>query len=346
MTGPLAAFPVALPRWMAEGPAPSLPLRLGGGASAATAIAALQFALGVELERYPYALYYPAVLAAAAVLGRGAALAATFASAVCVSFLLLEPRNSLAVDGTPDLLALTAFVFTAGLGGSLIELLVVAIRRLKSLQRALIDEADRLRDLNDELNHRMMNNFNILASLVLLEGRSHRDAAAQAFAALASRVRLFARLHAHLQPGRRGHRVELRPFLDDLCRDLGETVLAAHPVSLGCEMEPIALSDRQATAIGLIVNEAVTNAAKHAFPHRRPGTIAVRLARPAPGRLRLEVADDGVGRGAAAADGGGSGLLRRLAAQLGGSVSIDADGGGSTVTVDLPEADPMADPRY
>jgi two-component sensor histidine kinase len=103
---------------------------------------------------------------------------------------------------------------------------------------------------------------------------------------------------------------------------------------------PIGLDAAQAVPVGLIVNEAVTNALKHAFPGERPGRVSVRLRRQGERGLRLEIADDGIGLpgGGADAEGGGTRLVRTLARQLGGRAAWHARPGGTTVAVAFPEA--------
>jgi two-component sensor histidine kinase len=92
--------------------------------------------------------------------------------------------------------------------------------------------------------------------------------------------------------------------------------------------------------VGLIVNEAVTNALKHAFPGERRGTVSVQLRHHGERGLRLEIADDGVGfaDGDAGAAGGGTRLVRVLARQLNGDAAWRAARPGTAVVVTFPEA--------
>ena len=92
----------------------------------------------------------------------------------------------------------------------------------------------------------------------------------------------------------------------------------------------------RAVALGLIVNELVTNAFKHAFA-ASAGTLRVGLHPLPDGRWRLEVADDGSGPATASAsgDGLGSRLVLGLANQLGGTVGVDHSD-GYRVRVDFP----------
>jgi two-component sensor histidine kinase len=106
--------------------------------------------------------------------------------------------------------------------------------------------------------------------------------------------------------------------------------------------DPISLSAAQAVPVGLIVNEAVTNALKHAFPGERPGSVTVRLRRQGERGLRLEIADDGVGlpvADAGAAGSGGTRLIGVLARQLSGHAAWQARP-GTAVVVTFPEAPP------
>ena len=138
--------------------------------------------------------------------------------------------------------------------------------------------------------------------------------------------------------------VEMRGFLDGLCSDLRATLAEGRPVAVRACADPISLSAAQAVPVGLIVNEAVTNALKHAFPSERPGSVAVRLRRQGERGLRLEIADDGVGLpGVDAGDAAGSGgtrLIRALARQLNGHPAWQARP-GTAVVVTFPE--PPAD---
>ena len=108
----------------------------------------------------------------------------------------------------------------------------------------------------------------------------------------------------------------------------------------------ISLHAAQAVPVGLIVNEAVTNALKHAFPGERQGAVTVRLRRHGESRLRLEIADDGVGlpgSDAGAPGGSGTRLVRLLARQLDGHAAWHARP-GTTVVVTFPEAQPDQPP--
>ena len=97
---------------------------------------------------------------------------------------------------------------------------------------------------------------------------------------------------------------------------------------------------RDATTLGILVAELVTNAVKHAFPAGRGGTITVTLKRDEAGVPTLKVLDDGVGLPGEQlpGDGGlGSVIVRQLATQFGGQPHYERrSGGGLSVSVSLP----------
>ena len=101
--------------------------------------------------------------------------------------------------------------------------------------------------------------------------------------------------------------------------------------------EPTTLPADTARSLGLVVNELVTNAFRHAFAADGPGTVRVEFGRDAGGRLRLSVADDGVGLpdGADAGDGLGLRLVTMTAEQLDAGLAIGQDS-GTQVTLTLP----------
>jgi two-component sensor histidine kinase len=94
----------------------------------------------------------------------------------------------------------------------------------------------------------------------------------------------------------------------------------------------------QAVPAGLIVNEAATNAVKHAFPGGRSGTIRVEfVCNRAARQGALVVADNGVGMGAPRPGGSGLELMAALAAQLGGSLErTPIATGGTAIVVTFP----------
>lgn len=108
-------------------------------------------------------------------------------------------------------------------------------------------------------------------------------------------------------------------------------------VTLECETADIELDADRLVALGLAVNELVTNATKHAFVNQDRGTIVVRVDS-ADGRILLDVSDNGMGPEKAPHTDGGLGqmLLRSSIERLQGSMAIKTSAAGTTVTVTIP----------
>ena len=189
-----------------------------------------------------------------------------------------------------------------------------------------------------ELGHRVANSLQLVMAILGLEGRAVADPVVRGHLAKAmDRVGAVARLHSHLY--RREHKGRLR--LDDfLRRQIGEfrgALTDPARLALDVELEPVEIDIDRGLRIGLVLNEILTNAAKHAFPDGRSGLIRVVLQK-GPGMVRLTVSDDGVGLPArsddaagppaqAAGPGTGSSIIERLCRQLGATLRIESAGG-------------------
>lgn len=135
-----------------------------------------------------------------------------------------------------------------------------------------------------------------------------------------------------------GARIAAQPFLEEVRRPY-----LSPNVRLETAVDPpdLALTSDQAGPIGMLMNEAVCNSCKHAFPDHRGGRILTSLRRQQPGRLRLEIADDGVGWGDIGPDHPSRGLelMRLFARQLHAELELGpSPQGGALVAADAPEA--------
>ncbi len=195
-------------------------------------------------------------------------------------------------------------------------------------QRARADAEER-DDLLRELDHRVRNNLSVILGLVTME-RNRRPvrAAAGTLLSLENRLRAFVAVHESFR--RRGYAgVLASEIVDGVAERLKAVFDPADCVHLEVHCAELALNERQAFALALILNELVTNGLQHAFPGGRGGTIRIGL-RSSTDReaARLEVCDDGVGIQAGIAShalGSGRSIIEALAtAELGGGVTFDA----------------------
>jgi two-component sensor histidine kinase len=298
-------------------------------------VGAVRLVLAEILTGMPFLLFVQAVFLAALLFGAGAGLYATLLGAGLA--LVLEPAGSLAPT-VPAAVSLGLFVAVGGLVAGLTGTLRRAVDRARA--------AERHKDLLlREVNHRIKNDLQILTSLLSLQRRAAGSPETRrALGAAAERVAVLARVYDRLSHRDSAAVVDTRDFIAGLVDDLQAALVAGRPITVTAELERAALTLECALPLGLIVNELLTNALKHAFPDARPGHIAVSFARQGDAFV-LQVRDDGVGLGDAGAPGHGFGrqLVHGLAAQLGGTVLATGDA-GACVAVRLPAPSCLADP--
>ncbi len=120
-------------------------------------------------------------------------------------------------------------------------------------------------------------------------------------------------------------------YIEEVVAYLHESYCLDQLVRFELEVEPIELDVTQAVPLGLIINEAVTNAFKYAFPDGRPGTVSLSLQRQGEATCQLTVADDGVGLPAnydpSQSRSLGMTLLHGFSGQLGGELTITSPPG-------------------
>lgn len=212
----------------------------------------------------------------------------------------------------------------------------------EQLRAATRREADEKALLLRELDHRVRNNLAALISLIHLAAEGAEGAAAETLREMADRVARLADVH-NLLAGRGNQPVELR----ELAEVVAKNVLAALPEHAHIRWrvfgEPLRVSPSLVTAIALVLNELLTNCAKHAFPGRATGTVSVRIAREGDHAV-VEVRDDGVGFDPARRPSGlGLTIVETLVTRnLRGSVTVTFPGdGGTGVRIRFPRPEGM-----
>ena len=160
-----------------------------------------------------------------------------------------------------------------------------------------------------EVNHRVANSLQLIGSLLELQARRIGDADARnALHAAAERVEAVSLVHRRLYTSDDVSHVEMDQYLQGLVEDLQRSV-GAQDVSCAIKLsaDRARVETDKAVAIGLVVNELVTNAAKYAYPGRGGGEVRVAF-RDEEGAYTLTVEDDGVGPPPIGAKPQGSGL--------------------------------------
>jgi two-component sensor histidine kinase len=206
-----------------------------------------------------------------------------------------------------------------------------------ALRRALAE-----RDLLlKEVNHRVKNSLQLVLSMLSLQGHRFKEPETrELFTKAISRVTAIAAIHERLYQDADPLTVEMHTYLTGLCAELVRAAgMEEHArASLQIEVEEMRLPTEHGVAVALVVNELVMNALKHAQPASGPAIIDVRLARHGAGEVRLTVADNGNAPEQSGSEVAGLGtqLIKTLARQLNGSVSVERAAGTHAVHVTFP----------
>ena len=281
----------------------------------------------------PYLLFFPAIFFCAAAFDRGSGFLATLLSALIAAHQLLVPLNP--AVRTQDEVGLALFVIIGFPVAWLVEALrtrIVELSKEKELSERLAQER---KVLLDELAHRTRNDLANVVTLLRLQANGASAEARESLNDAADRVQTIARLHRRLEV--RGERVVVnsKHYLEELCDDLRTTRLAGELIQLDCQVESHSIGVEKAVPLGLIVNELVTNAAKHAFRDKSHGRIAVSFSELGDSYL-LQVSDDGNGYDPSSVSAGlGHGLLKLLANQLGSNLKTNSSSIGTSAVVNI-----------
>jgi PAS domain S-box-containing protein len=180
--------------------------------------------------------------------------------------------------------------------GLLVTAAIRDITERKQVENQLRRSLQEKEVLLKEIHHRVKNNLQVVSSLLNLQLPLISDPRAhELFKESQDRVRSIALFHEKLYQSKDLARVDLAEYVKGLCGSLFAAYgVDTQRIGLRLEVEDVPLAVDAASSCGLIVNELVSNALKHAFPGGRSGEVRVRLGG-TPQALTLEVSDDGVG---------------------------------------------------
>jgi two-component sensor histidine kinase len=282
----------------------------------------------------PFVLLFPAALVATLVGGWRPGLVTLTVSELVAWSYLIPPRGfSWKGEATPANLA--AIFFAGAIVVGVAQLFRTGSRQDAADTRTKLAERDLMLR---ELEHRTKNNLQTVAALIGVQLRRAADEPArQALRQALSRIDSISEAQRNLYVvGDATRSVDMAAYLQGLCGNLAEALFLGELVRLDCRADAGELDRDRAVAIGLIVNELVTNAAKHAFADGGAGQINVVFERERRG-YRLIVEDNGRGLPADFATRGlglGRGLVEAFTRQVGGSLIV-GDGPGARFEVEL-----------
>jgi two-component sensor histidine kinase len=186
-----------------------------------------------------------------------------------------------------------------------------------------------------EVNHRVGNSLQIIASLLHLQANSSTQEDVKAALTNAmGRVAAVAQVHRRLYTSQDLKSVLLNQYLEALLEDLRRSAEGNRMSRLTLKAEPIEIDPDRAVAIGIIVNELVMNAVKYAYPDGA-GPIHVHLTA-LDDHLLLSIADDGVGLSARTdprSTGMGQRIVTAMASKLEASVERDPAHAGTRIVL-------------
>ena len=150
-----------------------------------------------------------------------------------------------------------------------------------------------------EIHHRVKNNLQIICSLISIQSSSTENKTTiDALTTCQRRIRTMSMIHEKLYKSNDFSRIDFKLYVSDLVEEL-KTVyhINTDKVFIGLDVEHIALSLDQAIPCGLIINELIANALKHAFPAAfdRTGIIHISMSQDEQGEVSLIVTDNGSG---------------------------------------------------
>jgi two-component sensor histidine kinase len=229
-------------------------------------------------------------------------------------------------------------------------LFVKAVRDINIDREAEAEAAERLRDLLrqrtlllDEVNHRVKNSLQQVASVVRLQARSTTTAEAKhALDNTLSRIMAVGRVHEQIYKsnGEIGS-FDAGLYARNLARELVDS-MGRDDIDLKIETDFAILDMRQAGPIALVLNELITNALKYGCPPGRQSCIWVRF-KALDGKYQLTVADDGDGLppefSANSKSSLGMRAIHALARQLGGEFVVEDSQSGAVFTMTFPKSD-------
>jgi two-component sensor histidine kinase len=211
-----------------------------------------------------------------------------------------------------------------------------SLQNVLSEKDTLLGEKEQLLEEREwmlkEIHHRVKNNLQVISSMLNSQfDFLHDPTALAAIRESQNRVQVMALIHQKLYQSDNLARINMREYIHEIVDYLIESFDREHTVSSSGTIADVQLDVSLATPLGLIINEAVTNSLKYAFPQNRKGTVSIELVALADETYRLTMRDDGIGLPAdfdfERSNTLGLTMIRGLSKQLKGQLEIARENG-------------------
>jgi PAS domain S-box-containing protein len=205
-----------------------------------------------------------------------------------------------------------------------------SVERMEHVERLRVSLAEK-GVLLKEIHHRVKNNMQVISSLLNLEAQQVTEGKTQqVLTESINRIRSMAMVHETLYQSDNMASIEFGEYVHSLTAGLIRSIHRPG-IALSVNVEKVHLDIDRAIPCGLVVNELVSNALKHAFKDGRAGKVEVSLRKVEGRRVELVVQDDGVGFPPEMQFDKmttmGMTLITSLSSQILGSISVESNGG-------------------
>lgn len=213
-------------------------------------------------------------------------------------------------------------------------LLLYSFRALRNANRRLTVLVQEKEMLVKEIHHRVKNNLQVISSLLNMHVRKVEDPGSKRiFDEGISRIQAMSLIHQTIYQQENLQQLQPKAYIERLVQQLYQTYqVSEKQIQVRTDIADVELDIEKLMALGLILNEILSNAFKYAFEGKQEGTVRVSLQKLSTHRLELRVKDDGVGMSLTEADARqedslGLKLVRAFSRKLGGELRINSESG-------------------
>ncbi len=227
-------------------------------------------------------------------------------------------------------------------------------KKLETQQRAIEDQNLTLRHLVDEkdwlvkeIHHRVKNNLQIVMSLLNSQSAYiDNDAALAAIHNSQHRVHAMSLIHQKLYNSEDVSSIDMSFYIRELVSYLSESFNTGQRIRFEVNVEALDADVSLAVPLGLILNEAITNSIKYAFPENSTGLIAISLSKTDHNRWQLSISDNGIGMpphvNVTKPGSLGMNLIAGLSEDIDGRFSIESNNDGTTIRISFAQSTVVA----